>query len=66
MVSTSDRATGGVRRLVTGRCSHGKVRRLVAGALAGAVGTAAMDLVLYRRYRRQRGKESAWRSEFAG
>ena len=27
-------------------------RRVVAGACAGAAGTAAMDLLLYRRYRR--------------
>jgi hypothetical protein len=32
-------------------------RRLVAGAVAGAVGTAAMDLVWYRRYRRDGGKD---------
>jgi hypothetical protein len=31
----------------------------VAGAVAGTVGTAAMDLVLYRRYRRDGGEESA-------
>ena len=42
------------------------VRRVTAGALAGAAGTAAMDLLLYRRYRRDGGKDSLWRWEFAG
>ena len=42
------------------------VPRVAAGALAGAVGTAAMDLVLYRRYRHDDGKDSLWRWEFAG
>jgi hypothetical protein len=42
------------------------VRRLFAiGALAGAVGTAGMDLVLYLRYRRDGGQDSVWRWEFA-
>jgi hypothetical protein len=41
-------------------------RRLVAGALAGVVGTTAMDLVLYVRYRREGGKDSVYRWEFAG
>jgi hypothetical protein len=41
-------------------------RRLAIGALAGAVGTAAMDLRLYRQYRREGGKDSFWRWEFAG
>ena len=41
-------------------------RHLVAGAVAGAVGTAAMDLVLYRRYRRGGGKDSPGRWELAG
>jgi hypothetical protein len=41
------------------------IRNLAAGALAGAVGTAAMDLVLWSRYRRGGGKESFWRWEFA-
>src|SRR5882757_8527004 len=36
-----------------------------AGAIAGAVGTAAMDLELYRRYRREGGKDSFWRWESA-
>jgi hypothetical protein len=40
-------------------------RHLAAGAVAGAVGTAAMDLLLYRRYRRDGGKESLWRWELA-
>jgi hypothetical protein len=39
------------------------IRNLAAGALAGAGGTAAMDLFLYRRYRRDGGKESLWRWE---
>ena len=42
------------------------VRSLGAGALAGAVGTAAMDLLLYARYRRDGGKDGLWRWEFAG
>jgi hypothetical protein len=41
-------------------------RNVAAGALAGAAGTAAMDLLLYARYRRGDGKESVWRWEFAG
>jgi hypothetical protein len=41
------------------------LRNVVAGALAGAVGTAAMDGLLYSRYRRDGGKESFWRWEFA-
>lgn len=43
----------------------GIVRQLVAGAVAGAVGTAAMDLLLYQRYRREGGKESLGRWELA-
>jgi hypothetical protein len=42
------------------------VRSLGAGLLAGAVGTAAMDVVLYGRYRRDGGKETLWRWEFFG
>ena len=42
------------------------VRRAVAGAFAGAVGTAAMDLLLYSRYRRDDGKDSFWRWESSG
>jgi hypothetical protein len=42
-----------------GRCA-------VRGAIAGAVGTAAMDLVWYRRYRRGGGKDSFLRWEFGG
>lgn len=42
------------------------VRRAAAGALAGAAGTAAMDRLLYRRYRRDGGKDSFWQWEFAG
>jgi hypothetical protein len=40
-------------------------RNLAAGALAGIAGTAAMDLVLYGRYRRQGGKQGLWRWELA-
>ena len=40
-------------------------RRLAAGAVAGAVGTAAMDLFLYRRYRGEGGKEPLGRWELA-
>jgi hypothetical protein len=40
-------------------------RRTAIGALSGAVGTAAMDLLLYRRYRRTGGTDSAWRWESA-
>lgn len=39
---------------------------VAAGAVAGAAGTAAMDLVLYRRYRRGGGKERFGRWELAG
>jgi len=38
---------------------------VVVGAVAGAVGTAAMDLLLYTRYRRGGGKDSLWRWESA-
>jgi hypothetical protein len=41
------------------------LRNAGAGALAGAGGTAAMDLLLYARYRRDGGKDSLWRWEFA-
>jgi hypothetical protein len=40
-------------------------RHLVVGAVAGAVGTAAMDYLLYRRYRGDGGKDSLWRWESA-
>ena len=40
-------------------------RRLVAGAVAGVVGTAAMDLLWYRRYRRDGGKDRLLDWEFA-
>jgi hypothetical protein len=42
------------------------VRNVVDGALAGAVGTAALDAVLYARSRRDGAKEGLWRWEFAG
>ena len=41
------------------------VRNVVAGAVAGAVGTLAMDLELYRRYRADGGEDSFARWEFA-
>jgi hypothetical protein len=37
------------------------LRNLAAGAIAGVVGTAAMDLLLYERYRRHGGKDGLWR-----
>ena len=40
-------------------------RHVVAGLVAGAVGTAAMDAVLYRRYRRGGGTDGAWEWESA-
>lgn len=40
-------------------------RLLAIGALAGATGTATMDLVLYLRYRRDGGQDSLWQWEFA-
>jgi hypothetical protein len=40
-------------------------RHLAVGAVAGAVGTAAMDLLWYRRYRREGGEESFKRWELA-
>lgn len=42
---------------------HG--RNLVVGAMSGAAGTAAMDLLLYRRYRRDGGNDSFWTWESA-
>jgi hypothetical protein len=42
------------------------IRQLAGGLLAGAVGTAAMDTLLYVRYRRDGGQDSLWRWEFAG
>jgi hypothetical protein len=41
------------------------LRGIGAGALAGAVGTAAMDLLLYARYRRDGGKGDFGRWELA-
>jgi len=46
--------------------SAGLVGRAVRGAIAGAVGTAAMDLLLYVRYRRGGGKDPFLRWELAG
>ncbi|WP_294566167.1 hypothetical protein [uncultured Arthrobacter sp.] len=43
----------------------GLVRNAAVGLLAGTLGTAAMDLVLYDRYRRSGGKSGIWRWEFA-
>jgi len=43
----------------------GIVRHLAVGAVASAVGTGAMDLLLYRRYRRDGGKETLLRWELA-
>ena len=40
-------------------------RHLAVGALAGAAGTAVMDLLLYRRYRREGGKYGVWQWESA-
>ena len=42
------------------------LRNVGAGVLAGAVGTSAMDLLLYARYRRGGGKDSFGRWELAG
>lgn len=42
-----------------------ELRRLVTGALAGATGTLAMDLVWYRRYRRAGGEDGFGDWEFA-
>jgi hypothetical protein len=39
-------------------------KNLTIGAVAGAVGTGAMDLLQYQRYRRGGGKESLWQWEF--
>jgi hypothetical protein len=41
------------------------VRNVGVGLLAGAIGTAAMDLELYRRYRRDGGTAGIWSWEFA-
>ena len=40
-------------------------RHIVFGAVAGAVGTLAMDLVWYRRYQRDGGTDSLWSWESA-
>ncbi|MEA2973099.1 MAG: hypothetical protein QOG82_1557 [Actinomycetota bacterium] len=39
---------------------------LFRGTTAGAVGTAAMDLLLYRRYRRGGGSQGLWEWELSG
>ena len=44
----------------------GIVGRAIRGAIAGAVGTVAMDLLQYRRYRQGGGKDSFLRWELAG
>ncbi len=41
------------------------IRNVVAGAVAGAIGTAAMDRLLYQRYRRAGGADSFGQWEFA-
>ena len=59
-------ALGGLqtaRRPAGARTSLG--RDVAAGALAGAAGTVAMDLLLYSRYRRDGGKDSLRQWEFA-
>ena len=43
----------------------GTGRHLATGALSGVIGTAAMDALLYRRYRREGGKASPWGWESA-
>jgi hypothetical protein len=40
-------------------------RKLIRGVLAGVVGTASMDLLLYARYRHGGGTDSIWKWEFA-
>src|SRR3954454_12210725 len=40
-------------------------RRVVAGVLAGAAGTAAMDYLLYRRYNKSGGTDTFWTWESA-
>jgi hypothetical protein len=57
-------ANVGVSGVSTGRRA-GLGRELLAGTLAGAVGTAAMDGLLYLRYRRAGGRDDAWRWESA-
>ncbi|MGN6166971.1 MAG: hypothetical protein ACTHQQ_02200, partial [Solirubrobacteraceae bacterium] len=47
------------------RASLTPVGAVVRGLLAGAVGTAAMDMVLFVRYRRGGGKSSAEAWEFS-
>ncbi len=42
------------------------LRNVVAGALAGVAGTAAMDQLLYARFRGDGGKDGFWDWEFAG
>jgi hypothetical protein len=47
------------------RTSGQIIRNGVLGALSGAAGTVAMDVLLYTRYRRSGGKESVGKWEFA-
>jgi len=58
---TSDGLLRSIRHTLTRLCSE-TTRVLVRGAIAGAVGTAAMDLVWFFRYRRGGGHEGlfAW------
>ncbi|MEP6659238.1 MAG: hypothetical protein ABJD24_04900 [Acidimicrobiales bacterium] len=47
------------------RTSDHITRNVLLGALSGAAGTAAMDLLLYARYRRSGGNEPVGKWEFA-
>ena len=61
------RAPRGRRRIADragGRCLAVTMRRMLAGLVAGAAGTLAMDLVQYAVYRRGGGTESFGRWEF--
>jgi len=51
---------------VTTRPRLGFIRSAALGAVAGTVGTAAMDLLLYRRYRSEGGADGLWHWESAG
>jgi hypothetical protein len=56
-----------MRRTKAKNASNGPAvgQDLFLGLVAGAAGTAAMDLVLYARYRRGGGKDSMWKWESA-